>query len=68
LQSVSTTGWDPLRVEQHEGKASEPRVGRGVDLEVLQTMSAGTGECTVVDETLATDLQADAIAQLNSTF
>ena len=61
--SVSTTGWDPLRVEQHEGRASEPRVGRGVDLEILPNEVGGTGDCTVVDETLANDLQAEAIAQ-----
>ncbi|MGH9882054.1 MAG: phage baseplate assembly protein V [Pyrinomonadaceae bacterium] len=61
--SVSTTGWDPLRVEQHEGTASEPRVGRGVDLEVLPSEVGGTGECNVVDETLANDLQAEALAQ-----
>ncbi len=61
--SVSTTGWDPLRVEQHEGKASEARVGRGVGVEVLPHQVGGTGECTVVDETLGNDLQAEAIAQ-----
>jgi phage protein D/phage baseplate assembly protein gpV len=61
--SVSTTGWDPLRVEQHEGKASEPRTGRNVDTEVLPDAVGGTGERTVVDAVLATDLQADAIAQ-----
>jgi uncharacterized protein involved in type VI secretion and phage assembly len=62
-QSVSTTGWDPLRVEQHEGKASEPRVGRGIDVQVEATKVGGTGEHILIDEVLANDLQADAIAQ-----
>ncbi len=62
-QSVSTTGWDPLRVEQHEGKASEPRVGRDIDVEVPATKVGGSGERILIDEVLANDLQADAIAQ-----
>jgi phage protein D/phage baseplate assembly protein gpV len=62
-RSVQTTGWDPLRVERHEGKASEARSGRGVGVEVSPDEVGGTGERTVVDETLANDLQADAIAQ-----
>ncbi len=62
-RSVSTTGWDPLRVEQHEGKASVARTGRGVGVEVSPSEIGGTGERTVVDETLANDLQAKSIAQ-----
>jgi uncharacterized protein involved in type VI secretion and phage assembly len=62
-RSVSTTGWDPLRVEQHEGKASEPRSGRSIDAEVLPDDVGGTGERTVVDAVMANDLQADAVAQ-----
>ena len=62
-RSVSTTGWDPLRVEQHEGKASEARIGRGIGVEIEPGEVGGTGERTIVDETLGDDLQAEAIAQ-----
>ena len=62
-KTVSTTGWDPLRVEQHEGKASEPRVGRGIDVQIEATKVGGTGERVLVDQAVANDLQADAIAQ-----
>jgi uncharacterized protein involved in type VI secretion and phage assembly len=62
-QSVSTTGWDPLRVEQHEGKATEPRVGRDTDIKVQASKVGGTGERILIDEALSNDLQADAIAQ-----
>ncbi len=62
-RSVSTIGWDPLRVEQHEGKASEPRIGRNVDAEVSPDDVGGSGERTVVDALLANDSQAEAIAQ-----
>ena len=62
-RSVSTTGWDPLRVEQHEGKANEARIGRGIGIEIEPGEVGGTGERTIIDETLGTDLQAEAIAQ-----
>ncbi len=62
-RSVSTTGWDPLRVEQHEGKAEQPRSGRGIDAEVAPDKIGGTGERLIIDETIGDDLQADGIAQ-----
>lgn len=62
-RSVSTTGWDPLRVEQHEGKAEAARSGRGVSAEVAPDEVGGTGERTIIDETLGDDMQAEAIAQ-----
>ncbi|HEY3039048.1 MAG TPA: phage baseplate assembly protein V [Pyrinomonadaceae bacterium] len=62
-RSVSTTGWDPLRVEQHEGMANEARNGRGIGVEVEPGEVGGTGERTIIDETLGDDLQAEAIAQ-----
>lgn len=62
-RSVSTTGWDPLRVEQHEGKADEARIGRGIGVDLEPDEVGGTGERTIVDETLGNDLQAEAIAQ-----
>jgi phage baseplate assembly protein gpV len=62
-RSVSTTGWDPLRVEQHEGKAESARSGRGIGVEVAPDEVGGTGERTIIDETLGNDTQAEAIAQ-----
>ncbi len=62
-RSVTTTGWDPLRVEQHEGKAAEARNGRGIDAEVEPTEIGGTGERIIIDEAIADDLQAEVIAQ-----
>ncbi len=62
-RSVSTTGWDPLRVEQHEGKAQEARSGRGIGVEIEPGEVGGTGERTIIDETVTDDIQAEAIAQ-----
>ena len=62
-RSVSTTGWDPLRVEQHEGKAEQARSGRELSAEVAPDEIGGTGERVIIDETISDDTQADAIAQ-----
>jgi uncharacterized protein involved in type VI secretion and phage assembly len=62
-RSVSTTGWDPLRVEQHEGKAEQARSGRGTSAEVEPDDLGGSGERIIIDETLGDDIQAEAIAQ-----
>jgi phage protein D/phage baseplate assembly protein gpV len=62
-RSVSTTGWDPLRVEQHEGKAEQARSGRGIDAEVKPDEVGGSGERLIIDETLGDDIQAEGIAQ-----
>lgn len=62
-RSVSTTGWDPLRVEQHEGKAESARSGREIGVEVAPDQVGGTGERTIIDQTLANDTQAEAMAQ-----
>jgi phage baseplate assembly protein gpV/phage protein D len=62
-RSVAATGWDPLRVEQHEGKADQARNGRGIGIELEPGDVGGSGERTIIDETLGNDLQADAIAQ-----
>jgi uncharacterized protein involved in type VI secretion and phage assembly len=61
--SVSTTGWDPLRVEQHSGKAASARSGREVSAEAGPELVGGQGERSLVDETLQDDRQAEAIAQ-----
>jgi len=62
-RSVSTTGWDPLRVEQHEAKASGARSGRDVEAQVDPSAIGGSDERMIIDEVLADDLQAEAIAQ-----
>jgi phage protein D/phage baseplate assembly protein gpV len=62
-RTVSTTGWDPLRVEQHEGKAEAARSGRGIGIEIEPDQVGGSGERTIIDETLENDTQAEAIAQ-----
>jgi phage protein D/phage baseplate assembly protein gpV len=62
-RSVSTTGWDPLRVEQHQGKASEARIGIGIDAGLDPGDVGGTGERTIIDATISDDLQAEALAQ-----
>ena len=62
-RSVSTTGWDPLRVEQHEGNASGPRSGREVDAKVDPSEIGGSGERLIIDEMVSDDIQAEAIAQ-----
>jgi len=67
-RSVSTTGWDPLRVEQHEGKASDARLGLGIGASLEPGDVGGTGERTIIDETVGDDLQAEAIAQRELDF
>jgi phage protein D/phage baseplate assembly protein gpV len=62
-RSVSTTGWDPLRVEQHEGKADSARSGRETTAAVEPGDVGGSGERTIIDEMLGDDLQAEGIAQ-----
>lgn len=62
-RTVSTTGWDPLRVEQHEGKAEQARSGRDINAQVAPDEIGGTGERVIIDETITDDSQADAIAQ-----
>lgn len=67
-RSVSTTGWDPLRVEQHAGKAESARSGRGIGVEVEPDEVGGSGERTIIDETLGNDIQAEAVAQAELDF
>ncbi|HEY6233197.1 MAG TPA: phage baseplate assembly protein V [Pyrinomonadaceae bacterium] len=62
-RSVSTTGWDPLRVEQHEGRAEAARSGRDTAAQAEPAKVGGSGERIIVDEMLSDDIQAEAIAQ-----
>ncbi|HXJ93702.1 MAG TPA: phage baseplate assembly protein V [Terriglobia bacterium] len=59
-RSVHASGWDPWRVERHEGQASAPRVGRQVNIE---EMMGGTGQRTLTNQTAQNDLQAAVLAQ-----
>jgi len=62
-RSVLASGWDPWRIEPHQGRASAPRVGRAVKTEVSPDRVGGTGERTLTNETAQDDPQAEAIAQ-----
>lgn len=62
-RTVSTIGWDPLRVEKHGGRADTARVGRVIAAEVSPDNLGGTGERVLVNETVQDDRQADALAQ-----
>jgi phage baseplate assembly protein gpV/phage protein D len=62
-RSVLTAGWDPLRMEQHEGRAVTARVGRSVMAGVDPAEVGGTGERIITDETVQDDHQAEAVAQ-----
>jgi phage baseplate assembly protein V len=62
-RSVLASGWDPWRIEQHEGRARTPRVGREVNVEVPSSSLEGTGERTLTNETAQNDPQAEAFAQ-----
>ncbi|MCI0398266.1 MAG: phage baseplate assembly protein V [Chloroflexi bacterium] len=62
-RSVTATGWDPLRVETHSGRASGARSGREVSAEVNPGEVGGDGQRELVDEGVATADQAEALAQ-----
>lgn len=62
-RSVAISGWDPWRAESHRGRAADPRVGRRIGAEVAPTRVGGTGERNLVDETVQSDSQAEALAQ-----
>ncbi len=62
-RSVQAWGWDPWRVEAHQGDASRPRVGRPVATETTPSRVSAPGERTLVDETFQSDDQAGALAQ-----
>ncbi len=63
LRTVRATGWDSWRIELHQGEAGSARSGRDISAEVSPSQVGGTGERTLVEETLEDDHQADAIAQ-----
>jgi len=62
-RSVVTMGWDPWLAEEHYGHAGEARSGREIKTDILPDNVGGTGERSLVDETVQNDAQADVIAQ-----
>lgn len=62
-RSVSALGWDPVRAEARQGKASTPRVGRRVSADVRPDQMGGSGERTRVDHAVQDDRHAEAAAQ-----
>lgn len=59
--TVSTDGWDPLRAETHEGRASRARVGRAIGEAV--SPASGTGDFTFVHQAVQDNSHAEAISQ-----
>jgi phage baseplate assembly protein gpV/phage protein D len=62
-RSVVASAWDPWRVERHEGRATEARVGRDTPAEFPPTQFGLTGERTLANEVAQDDHQAEAMAQ-----
>jgi len=62
-RSVLASGWDPWRVERHEGRARTARVGREVAAEVSPARMGGTGERSLTNVNAQSDSQAEAFAQ-----
>jgi phage baseplate assembly protein gpV len=62
-ESVATTGWDPSRVEFHQGVARSPRVGRRVNVGVSSARVGASAQRTLADRSLADDRQAEQLAQ-----
>jgi phage baseplate assembly protein gpV/phage protein D len=62
-RTVKTSGWNPLRVEPHEGTAGSARSGREVAAEVLPADVGGSGERDLVNATAADERHAEAQAQ-----
>lgn len=63
VRTVSTQGWDPVRVEARRGKASSARVGRTADAQVDPGKVGGSGERTRVSLAIGSDREADSVAQ-----
>ena len=62
-RSVVARGWDPSRVEPHEGRAQSARVGHDVDVEAAPSQFGESGERVLTGEALQDDLHAEAVAQ-----
>ena len=62
-RTVTTTGWDPWRITNHEGQASVARVGRRVKAHVTPDSLGSPGQNYLMNQALQDDQQAEAIAQ-----
>lgn len=62
-RSVAAFGWDPLRVERHDGRSDRTRLGRDVAADADPDRLGGTGERTLADVAVRDDQQAEALAQ-----
>lgn len=62
-RSVSALGWDPVRAESRQGRASSPRSGRQVAADVRPDQVGGSGERVQVDHAVQDDRHAEAAAQ-----
>jgi uncharacterized protein involved in type VI secretion and phage assembly len=62
-RSVSVTGWNPLRVEHHEGRAASARVGRATAAEAPPGRFGTRGDLTLAGEAGPDSRHAQALAQ-----
>jgi len=62
-RSVIARGWDASRVEQHEGKAADPRSGRDIMADAGPDNFGEEGERTLAGEAFPDDTHAEAVAQ-----
>jgi len=58
-RSISTQGWHPRRVDEHDGRADAPRCGRRIEARV----SGSESGAPLVNEAVENDEQAQALAQ-----
>ncbi|MBW7882849.1 MAG: type IV secretion protein Rhs [Caldilineaceae bacterium] len=62
-RTVTATGWDPLRVETHSGRATAARTGRTVVADAAPARVGSDGHRQLVNEPTPTDDHAAALAQ-----
>lgn len=62
-RTVGASGWDPIRGETHEGRASSARVGRAVTAGAPPAALGGSGERHLTDQATPDDEHAAALAQ-----
>ncbi len=60
---IEALGWDPLRVETHDGRATNPRSNRRISTSVRADDVGGDGQWQFVDEGTADDDHATSLAQ-----
>ena len=61
--SVTTSAWDALRGERHQGRVTLARNGRKVEAEAPAVLVGGSGERHLADHSLRNDGLAEALAQ-----